>query len=165
MSVTRRYPYSVLPRRNLPLTWLPHVGVSVPAMISAYPNVPWAGPFRAAFMNGHRRPKLDHDLRCVRGDDTDSDAADSGEDEFAQFKLPPYIYLARTWPHASYLVRYQANLAEDSGRYRLQVVQILRLEPLAVFGVERLIIGLRTLSHLINGQIGHHDPQLVAAGE
>ena len=61
-------------------------------------------------------------------------------------------------------------LGGGSGGYRvpvrgqgLEVRHILRLKTLAVLGVQRLVVGQRTFGQFVDGQIRHHDADLVFA--
>ncbi len=74
MLPTGRDPDSALAGRKFPSAGLPHVGVTVPPMISANPDVPAAGSNGPVFVDRNRRPYLNYDVGCVGRAESGGDA-------------------------------------------------------------------------------------------
>jgi hypothetical protein len=55
-------PDGVFARGDFPLARLPHIGVSVPAMIASHPDVTRAWPLRTVFHLHGRRLEFNHDV-------------------------------------------------------------------------------------------------------
>ena len=66
VSISRSHPHCMLPWWDFPTALLPCVGMTIPSMVAANPNMPAAWSGAAVLPNGNRRPELNDNL-CRSG--------------------------------------------------------------------------------------------------